>query len=504
MRVADCIRFRFTEERNQKLNTLTSQLNKVLHYLKRLSSNLLDSCIVLFRFLPIKFKLSIIIGSVVIFVITAFSFLVWQNQKTVIMQRMTQVSLVLLKNLSESVKGDLLLAKDDKVREAVFRLIKTDIAGLTKVAVLNHKASQVAAFDHLGKEFKIEQPLRLLKVRHFEVAEGRKQFEYMYPITTQLRENNNTKNILLGIAYITFSKDAILAPIVHAQKIALGSALIVILVAIILIYVIAEKMTEQIRLLSDAAKQISQGNLDINILITSKDELGQLADEFNLMTQHLREKMQMQKFVSKYTVDMIKDSVSASGTDAKAVHQNVSVLFSDIRNFSTISEKLNPEEIVKVINVYFDLQTRIIESYNGVVDKFMGDQIMAVFQGENMADNTLRSAVEIQQQIKQLNTERLAKGLVILETGIGINSGPAVMGNMGSTHRMDYTVIGDVVNVAARLCSLALSGQIITSLSIARSGNAAYPTSRLKSITVKGRKQMIDICEVDYNKEIIF
>jgi len=153
--------------------TLTSQLNKVLQYLKRLSSDLLDSCVELFRFLPIKFKLSIIIGSVVIFVITAFSILVLQNQRTVIMQRMTQVSLVLLQDLSESVKGDLLLAKDDKVREAVFRLIKTDIAGLTRVAVLNHKASQVAAFDHFGREFKIEQPLRFLKVRHFEVAEGR-------------------------------------------------------------------------------------------------------------------------------------------------------------------------------------------------------------------------------------------------------------------------------------------------------------------------------------------
>ncbi|MFQ6112679.1 MAG: adenylate/guanylate cyclase domain-containing protein, partial [bacterium] len=235
----------------------------------------------------------------------------------------------------------------------------------------------------------------------------------------------------------------------------------------------------------------------------SKDELGQLAHEFNNMIQHLREKLQLQKFVSKLTVQMVKDAVRSDGSKSKATIQELAVFFSDVRNFSSVAEKLNPEEIVKLINVYFDLQTRIIEKHHGIVDKFMGDQIMAIFQAENMADNALRAAVEIQKQLRLLNQERRAKGEVTLEMGIGINNGSAVMGHMGSTHRMDYTVIGDVVNVAARLCANAQAGQIITSLELARKVNGSYPTTRLKSISVKGRTKSVEVCEVDYNRDIL-
>jgi adenylate cyclase len=174
-----------------------------------------------------------------------------------------------------------------------------------------------------------------------------------------------------------------------------------------------------------------------------------------------------------------------------------------VRNFSSIAEMLEPEDIVKLINIYFDLQTRIIERHHGIVDKFMGDQIMAIFQGRGMADNVLRAAVEIQRQIRTLNQERAAAGLATLEIGIGINNGMAVMGHMGSANRMDYTVIGDVVNVAARLCAAAKAGQIITSLELAHKVNGSYPTSRLKSVSVKGRSQAIEVCEVDYDRDIL-
>jgi adenylate cyclase len=200
---------------------------------------------------------------------------------------------------------------------------------------------------------------------------------------------------------------------------------------------------------------------------------------------------------------MIRNTMGRNGERSKAAKKDVSVLFSDVRKFSTIAEQLEPEEIVKLINVYFDLQTQVIEAHNGIVDKFMGDQIMAIFQGLDMADDALRAAVEIQRKIRLLNQKRLANGKVVLEMGIGINNGPAVLGNMGSTSRMDYTVIGDVVNVASRLCTAAKSGQIIASLELAKYVNSSYPTSRLKSISVKGRRKAIEVCEVDYDRDIL-
>ncbi len=350
---------------------------------------------------------------------------------------------------------------------------------------------------------KFANSAELLKIPEFTVREMPLHFEYYYPITHQLRENNRIKNILLGVAFISFSKKSILLPIENARNIAISSAIFVTLVSIVFINLIARKMAKQIQMLSDGARAVSSGNLNVVISVNSKDELGQLAAEFNNMIQHLREKLQMQKFVSKLTVQMIKDTVGTDGKTFRAANQKLTVLFSDVRNFSSIAEQLKPEEIVKLINVYFDLQTRIIESHKGIVDKFMGDQIMAIFQGKAMADNALRAAVEIQRQIRLINHERDIKGKAILEVGIGINNGSAVLGNMGSVDRMDYTVIGDVVNVAARLCSQATPGQIIMSYDLAKKVNGSYPTSRLKSLSVKGRVKKIDVCEVDYNREIL-
>jgi len=455
------------------------------------------------RILPIRIKLSLIIASIVVLVISAFSLIILQNQKVALMQRMNQVCRVLIQSLAETSKGDLLLDEKERVTEAVFRLKKTSVDGLEKAAILNRRAEPVASFDINGQEVKFANATELLKISKFTIIELPLHFEYYYPITHQLRENNRIKNILLGIAFISFSKKSILQPIENARNIAIGSAIFVTLLSIVFINLIARKMAKQIQMLSDGARAVGSGNLNVAISVNSRDELGQLAAEFNHMIQHLREKLQMQKFVSKLTVQMIKDTVGANGKKAIAANQKVTVLFSDVRNFSSIAEQLKPEEIVKLINVYFDLQTRIIESHKGIVDKFMGDQIMAIFQGKAMADNALRAAVEIQRQVRLVNHKREAKGEAILEMGVGINNGSVVIGNMGSADRMDYTVIGDVVNVAARLCSNAAAGQIIMSYDLAKKVNGSYPTSRLKSLSVKGRTKGIDVCEVDYNREIL-
>lgn len=456
-----------------------------------------------YKFLPIRVKLRLIIGTIVVIVVSVFSLILLHSQKLALMNRMNQVCNVLIQNLAEQVKGALLLDKDEEVTEYVMRLKKTSIEGLMQIAILNRQAKIVASFDIANGKVEIENPQAALRLKAVAIEERPNRFEYYYPIMTHLREGNNVKEIVLGVAFISFSKKAILAPIERARNIALGSALFIILLSIIGINPIARKMAHQIHLLSHGAREVGTGNLNVEISVNTKDELGLLAAEFNKMTQHLREKLQMQKFMSKLTVDMIKDSVRTNGQKSKAMQRKVAVLFSDVRNFSTIAEKLQPEEIVKLVNVYFDLQTKIIESHGGIVDKFMGDQIMAIFEGRSMADDVLRAAVEIQRQIRLLNQERAADGKVTLEMGIGINNGAAVMGHMGSAHRMDYTVIGDVVNVAARLCSYAKTRQIITSLELARRVNGSYPTTRLNSISVKGRTKAIDVCEVDYDREIL-
>ncbi len=420
------------------------------------------------------------------------------------MSTIRQVSRMLVTNISEAAKGDLILGNDGQIKEMVLRQLNTRrIPGLKGVAVINRKGEVVASFEGDGEQRSIENPKALLSVRRFTEVKKAKRYEYYYPITTEKRENNNIKQVPLGVAFVSLSRRVVLAPIQQARKVAALTVVTITLLSILGINLLAKKMAKQIQLLSNVAREVGAGNLNVHIPVNSKDELGQLAHEFNKMAQHLREKLQMQKFVSKLTVQMIKDTVATDGHPSRAVKQDVTVLFSDVRNFSSIAEHLDPGEIVKLINVYFDIQTRLIEDHKGIVDKFMGDQIMAIFQGPAMADNSLRAAVEIQRQIRQINQQRLQKNKTTLDMGIGINNGSAVMGNMGSSDRMDYTVIGDVVNVAARLCAVAKAGQIITSYDVAKRVNGSYPTSRLKSISVKGRIQKIEVCEVDYESDIL-
>lgn len=481
-------------------NRFTFYLKKIIRKSRFILTYIWVKSLDVFKFLPIRFKLSLIIGSIVIIVVMVFSLILLQRQKSALRSRMIEVSEILVKNFAEPLKDDLLLGKHDNVQVAVNKLKNSHVEGLQQIHVVNHRGKLAATTNtHLSQK----NVLDIIQFQERDFIEKPSLFEFYYPLYMPVDQGPAKNNKFLGTVYVSFSKNAILAPFRQARDIAFGSALLVTFLSIIGIYIVARKMAFQIQQLSRGAREVGNGNLNIEIAVNSKDELGLLAKEFNNMIHHLREKLQMQKFVSKLTVQMIQDTAHKTEKNVVAVKRNVAILFSDVRNFSSVAEKLAPEEIVKLINVYFGLQTRIIENHHGIVDKFMGDQIMAIFEGHNMADSALRAAVEIQKQIRLLNQDRKAMHKVILEMGIGINNGAIVMGHMGSSHRMDYTVIGDVVNVAARLCAAAKAGQIITSLELARRVNGSYPTTRLKSISVKGRIKSIDVCEVDYDRDIL-
>jgi len=216
------------------------------------------------------------------------------------------------------------------------------------------------------------------------------------------------------------------------------------------------------------------------------------------MTMHLKEKLQMQKFVSPIARKMIRRSLYSDSVTLSSQYREVALLFSDVRDFTKFSQKHRPETVVKVINIYLDLQTRIIEKNYGGIDKFMGDQVMAVFEGTNSHVNLINAAVEIQKAILELNAKRAKDRKELLTVGIGINIGPAVIGNIGSLERMDYTVVGDVVNLASRFCAVAKSNQIITSTELYFRIQPNYSALNLGTIKVKGRDEAIEICEIKY------
>lgn len=457
----------------------------------------------LFSSLEIKYKLSINIAIIVMLVIFSFSLLILPVERQQLTKATGNTCTVLLKKLSQNLRDPMLLNQLWQVTDEVFRTQYINVEGFEYIFVKDRHDSLVVHTkpEQGGGLLRPEEIAGLLAKEEVIVRENEKIYEYYYPI--MVKDISGDRRHPVGYACVGVSKSVFSTPINKTKKIIFTYAALVIIVAVWGIYFFAQKMVNQIDALSRAAREVGSGNLNVVVEPRSHDELGQLAHEFNNMVMHLREKVQMQKFVSKLTVQMIQNGEGSRSVPQEDPRRFVTVFFSDIRNFSTYAELSEPEQIIKMINIYFDVQTQIIEANGGVVDKFMGDQIMALFQGPKSVENAVRAAVEIQRAVRELNKQRDAVGELPLWLGIGINHGAAVMGKTGAKNRMDYTVIGDVVNIANRLCSLARAGQIVVEHSLARGLNGHYAYTRLEPIVVKNRMKPVDICEIDYDREIV-
>ena len=180
--------------------------------------------------------------------------------------------------------------------------------------------------------------------------------------------------------------------------------------------------------------------------------------------------------------------------------QRVTILFADIRSFTTISENMAPEQVIGMLNEYFDTMVRIIFKHDGVLDKFVGDELMATFgvleESPQGPLNALNAAIAMQSRMAELMIDFMRKGYPTFEIGIGVNTGEVVMGNLGSKNRMDYTVIGDTVNVAARLEQMAEGRKIMAGEETYNSCKAYIQMVPKGEITVKNREAPVKCFQV--------
>jgi adenylate cyclase len=185
--------------------------------------------------------------------------------------------------------------------------------------------------------------------------------------------------------------------------------------------------------------------------------------------------------------------------------RRVVVLFSDIRGFTSISERMSPEEIASLLNRYFTEMVEIVFEHGGTLDKFIGDAVMALWGApiarEDDADRATRAGVEMQRALARLNQEWKLDGRQELTIGIGINVGEVFAGNIGSNRRLEYTVIGDAVNTASRLCSEAGPGEILVSAPLYAALGSPPPVSALPPMPLKGKAQPVPVYRVEWSPE---
>ncbi len=198
--------------------------------------------------------------------------------------------------------------------------------------------------------------------------------------------------------------------------------------------------------------------------------------------------------------EMLKHDDPKAALNLQGKRVKVTIFYSDIRGFTAMSEKMTPEQIYGQLNEYFEDMCQIVFKYGGYVDKFIGDCLMAVFSAPNPKPDDARSAVfaaiEQQEKILQIAEEWKSQGRQIFTVGMGLNTGEVVMGNLGSADRLNYTVIGDNVNTAARLYNVAKGGQTIISETTWNEVKDLVVVNELDPVMVKGKEKPLRIFEV--------
>jgi adenylate cyclase len=245
----------------------------------------------------------------------------------------------------------------------------------------------------------------------------------------------------------------------------------------------AQGLTRPILRLGEAANRVGRGDLAVRLPVRrARDELGDLALRFNAMIGELSERMELMKFVSDGTVAAIRRAEGA-GIARGGVRRDLTVLFSDIRGYTAFSESVAPEVVVEMLNLYLDTQTVLVRAAGGDVDKFIGDALVAVFDGADREARAVGCGLDIQAAMRGLLAGHPEWNLGL---GIGISAGEVVLGAMGARDRMDFTVLGSTVNLAARLCARAPAGAVLVNAAVAKAAAGRAVFDALEPVALKG------------------
>lgn len=280
----------------------------------------------------------------------------------------------------------------------------------------------------------------------------------------------------------------------------------IIIMGIILSFVFAKRLTKPIERLSLAMKKVSEGDLTQKVEVSSQDEIGLLTQGFNLMTEGLCERDRIkdtfQRYVAKQVADKILHKVLKEKQSGifEGESREVTILFGDIRGFTSLAEKLPPEEVIELLNEYFKIMIDVVFKYEGTLDKFIGDEVMALFGApldqQHPALIAVKTALEMQAELKNFNQKRRQEGKNEIYMGIGINTGKVVAGSIGSEKRVEYTVIGDSVNLASRIQHAAEKEQILIGEATYEYIKDAVDVEPLLAVMIKGKDQPVNLFRV--------
>jgi adenylate cyclase len=265
-------------------------------------------------------------------------------------------------------------------------------------------------------------------------------------------------------------------------------------------WLLGRLVTQPVHELRGATRAVTEGDLDVRISALRADEFGLLIDGFNTMVGELREKRRVEETFGRHVGRHIARQILASERGLGGVEEELTVMFVDIRNFTTRAEASAPARVVALLNLFLTEMVEVIEQGQaGIVNKFLGDGLMALFGPwtgrSDHADAAVAAGREMLRRVERLNARLAAEGEPRLVIGIGIHTGRAVVGSIGSPHRMEYTAIGDTVNVASRVESLTkvVGEPLLLTEATRRALRVPLPLASLPPQRVKGHHTPVEV-----------
>ena len=357
---------------------------------------------------------------------------------------------------------------------------------------INDKKSLLAKIENESASLSVNLPLQ----KYFDDETQGDSSSWL----VTLRKTNQ------GISVFSIvSKEALLSPAKYMQEMSIFFIGILVSCLVYVLYLFSKQFSKPIEILEEATKKVSEGDLSLIVSskINTRDEVKSLAIAFDEMVIGLKEREKMQNVLNKFhgtkvASELIKKEISLGGERKK-----VCILFSDIRGFTDFSEGHTSEEVVSMLNEYFEVMVSIINRHGGVVDKFIGDAIMAVWgiphEDENDCKNALRACLDMRIELQKLNESRINRGLIPIKIGVGLHYGEAISGQIGSQERMEFTVIGDTVNTASRIegatkgfgVDLLISNAVLTKL------DETFLIQKAGNVEVQGKSEPLSLYQVD-------
>jgi len=375
--------------------------------------------------------------------------------------------------------------------------------------VFSYTTEQGAVRNIPAEEKRITAEEAALYIKHFQNIHTRSQpiykadkgmCLYVYPITFSRKDGQR----LVGFSVVTYMKEILDRPYFQAKVFIFALAAIFLYAAIIITLFLADFIAEpiiqlcvNIRKTTNILNEIFSGNAKIDAHKLVFDDNLKTRDEIKTLSKEIKNIITLVRgmlpYISFHTLRNAEKDVGS-----KSISRNLCFLFTDIRGFTKLCEKLPAREVILMLNRYLNIETKIIFDNGGDVDKYVGDEMMAFFAGPKKEINACKAAMEIREALYREQLAALKVGRETISLGIGINTGYVIFGPVGSETRKDFTSIGDTVNLAARLegANKQYGSKTIISEAVYNNLGNAFICRELDYITVKGKTEVVRIFEV--------